>query len=191
MARKHFKLPDLGEGLTEGEILQWFVKVGDTVTLNQPIVEVETAKAAVEVPSPFAGVVQTIHHEAGATVDVGAVIITFETEPGAATAGDPGNPEEATAAAFAPEEGALIGEVGPGGRTATLVGYGPKSGPACRRGRSRRTGASPSCDRRPRLGRRCRSGSRTPGGRDGPGEAARAQAGEGAGGGPGLRPRHG
>ena len=50
-----FKLPDLGEGLTEGEILQWLVAVGDTVTLNQPIVEVETAKAAVELPSPYAG----------------------------------------------------------------------------------------------------------------------------------------
>jgi len=129
-----FKLPDLGEGLTEGEILQWFVKVGDTVTLNQPIVEVETAKAAVEVPSPFAGLVTKIHHEAGETVDVGSVIISFDTGAGA-PAGDPGTPEEATAAAFAPEEGALIGEVGPGGRTATLVGYGPKSGPATRRPR--------------------------------------------------------
>ena len=72
---RDFALPDLGEGLTEGEILQWMVKAGDTVTLNQPIVEVETAKAAVEVPSPFAGVVTAIHHEAGTTVDVGAVII--------------------------------------------------------------------------------------------------------------------
>ncbi|MDX6198933.1 MAG: hypothetical protein QOJ79_2084, partial [Actinomycetota bacterium] len=62
-----FKLPDLGEGLTEGEILQWMVKVGDEVKLNQPIVEVETAKAAVEVPSPYAGVVHEIHHAAGAT----------------------------------------------------------------------------------------------------------------------------
>ena len=55
MTTKQFKLPDLGEGLTEGEILQWLVAEGDTITLNQPIVEVETAKAAVEVPSPFAG----------------------------------------------------------------------------------------------------------------------------------------
>src|SRR5512134_1888545 len=78
-----FKLPDLGEGLTEGEILRWMVKVGDTVTLNQPIVEVETAKAAVEVPSPYAGVVTKIHHEAGETVDVGAPIITFDTDPSA------------------------------------------------------------------------------------------------------------
>ncbi len=148
---RDFKLPDLGEGLTEGEILQWMVKPGDEVTLNQVIVEVETAKAAVEVPSPFAGVVTTIHHEAGETVDVGSPIITFDTDPSA-------GPVEATA--DAPKEdalatgdmvptptsgegddesgpqGALIGEVGPSGRTATLVGYGPKSVTAKRRPRS-------------------------------------------------------
>src|SRR5947199_2556393 len=78
---RDFKLPDLGEGLTEGEILKWFVAPGDVVRLNQPIVEVETAKAAVEIPSPYAGVVATLHHEAGATVDVGSPIITIETDP--------------------------------------------------------------------------------------------------------------
>jgi 2-oxoisovalerate dehydrogenase E2 component (dihydrolipoyl transacylase) len=62
---KDFLLPDLGEGLTEGEILTWLVAPGDEVTLNQPIVEVETAKAAVEIPSPYAGVVRTLHHETG------------------------------------------------------------------------------------------------------------------------------
>src|SRR5256714_14041580 len=75
---KQFKLPDLGEGLTEGEILKWLVQPGDTVALNQPIVEVETAKAAVEVPSPYAGVVTEIHHREGETVDVGTPIITFD-----------------------------------------------------------------------------------------------------------------
>ena len=164
-----FKLPDLGEGLTEGEILQWMVKVGDDVKLNQPIVEVETAKAAVEVPSPYAGVVHEIHHEAGATVDVGSPIITFDTEPGAgpidpvATAsavsehpeiGDmvPKPPAEGFvepglhAAPTSDESGplgALIGEVGPSGRTATLVGYGPKSVTAKRRPRSDSSHASP------------------------------------------------
>ncbi|MDT7539270.1 MAG: hypothetical protein QOI82_2855 [Actinomycetota bacterium] len=167
---KQFKLPDLGEGLTEGEILQWMVKVGDEVKLNQPIVEVETAKAAVEVPSPYAGVVHEIHHEAGATVDVGAPIITFDTDPGAgaldpvATAsavgehpeiGDmvPKPPAEGFvepglhAAAMSDESGpigALIGEVGPGGRTATLVGYGPKSVTAKRRPRSDSSHATPA-----------------------------------------------
>jgi pyruvate dehydrogenase E2 component (dihydrolipoamide acetyltransferase) len=161
---KDFKLPDLGEGLTEGEILQWMVKVGDTVTLNQPIVEVETAKAAVEVPSPYAGLVIAIHHDAGATVDVGAPIITFDTDPsagpleqpaGGAGAGASADPVESAAPQDVPvvgdptvgdlvpslrepgqEQGALIGEVGANGRTATLVGYGPRSVTATRRART-------------------------------------------------------
>jgi len=64
---KEFNLPDLGEGLTEGEILSWLVKVGDTIELNQPIVEVETAKAAVEIPAKWAGRVQSIFHAEGDT----------------------------------------------------------------------------------------------------------------------------
>ncbi|MEO6205174.1 MAG: dihydrolipoamide acetyltransferase family protein [Mycobacteriales bacterium] len=149
---KKFALPDLGEGLTEGEILQWMVKPGDTVTLNQPIVEVETAKAAVEVPSPYAGVVTEIHHQAGETVDVGSPIITFDTDPGAGPL-DPvavaevvsDHPEVGDMVPTPPapsarepgqEDGALIGEVGANGRTATLVGYGPKSVTAKRRARS-------------------------------------------------------
>ena len=76
---KQFKLPDVGEGLTEGEILQWLVAVGDTVTVNQPLCEVETAKAAVELPSPYAGTVTELLFEAGTTVDVGAPIITIDT----------------------------------------------------------------------------------------------------------------
>lgn len=147
-----FTLPDLGEGLTEGEILQWLVAAGDEVTLNQPIVEVETAKAAVEVPSPFAGVVTRLHVAAGEVVDVGAVIITFDTDPGAGPLGvdtlaaadlvAPPAPSGALPPAEQPVEqpveqlGALIGEVGPTGRTATLVGYGPKSVVAKRRARS-------------------------------------------------------
>lgn len=107
-----FRLPDLGEGLTEGEILQWYVAVGDAVALNQPIVEVETAKAAVEIPSPFAGVVTQIHHPAGDTVDVGSVIISF-----------------AGAASEAPPEAAAEQ------RTPNLVGYGPRTGAATRRPR--------------------------------------------------------
>ncbi len=146
---KDFKLPDLGEGLTEGEILQWLVAVGDEIKLNQPIVEVETAKAAVEVPSPFAGVVVTLHHPAGATVDVGAVIISVDTDPGA---GDlpvaevtSEHPEVGDLVPPPPaQEGALIGEVGPTGRTATLVGYGPKSVTAKRRARGDKPVATPA-----------------------------------------------
>ena len=148
---KQFKLPDLGEGLTEGEILQWMVAVGDEVKLNQVIVEVETAKAAVEVPSPFAGVVTEIHHQPGETVDVGSPIITFDTDPSAGPlepvpTSDPTDktPNELAGEDMVPRppadesgpQGALIGEVGPGGRTATLVGYGPKSVTAKRRPRS-------------------------------------------------------
>ena len=67
---KDFKLPDLGEGLTEGEILKWLVAPGDEVKLNQPIVEVETAKAAVEIPSPYAGVVAKLHHADYSIIDL-------------------------------------------------------------------------------------------------------------------------
>jgi pyruvate dehydrogenase E2 component (dihydrolipoamide acetyltransferase) len=120
---KQFKLPDLGEGLTEGEILQWMVQPGDTVTLNQNIVEVETAKAAVEVPSPFAGKVVELLHAAGETVDVGSPIITIDTDP---EAGDlpPADTSGAAAAAPAAAE-----------RQAVLVGYGPRTGTATRRPR--------------------------------------------------------
>src|SRR4051794_36532617 len=75
---RQFKLPDVGEGLTEGEILQWLVAVGDTVTVNQPLCEVETAKAAVELPSPYAGTVTELLFEAGRMVDVGTPIITID-----------------------------------------------------------------------------------------------------------------
>ncbi|HVM20564.1 MAG TPA: biotin/lipoyl-containing protein, partial [Egibacteraceae bacterium] len=67
---KDFLLPDLGEGLTEGEIVSWLVSVGDTVEVDQPVAEVETAKAVVEVPSPFAGTVVALHGEPGEEVEV-------------------------------------------------------------------------------------------------------------------------
>src|SRR4051794_41798785 len=79
---RQFKLPDVGEGLTEGEILQWLVSVGDIVTVNQPLCEVETAKAAVELPSPYAGTATELLFEAGTMVDVGAPIITIDTAGG-------------------------------------------------------------------------------------------------------------
>jgi 2-oxoisovalerate dehydrogenase E2 component (dihydrolipoyl transacylase) len=82
-----FNLPDLGEGLTDGEVIRWLVAEGDQVTLNQPLVEVETAKAAVELPSPWAGKVTRLHAGEGQAVDVGAPIVTVEVagaEPGLA-----------------------------------------------------------------------------------------------------------
>src|SRR3954464_11493354 len=99
---KDFKLPDLGEGLTEGEILKWFAPPGDEVKLNQPIAEVETAKAAVEIPSPYAGTVTTLHHGEGDTVDVGSPIITFDTDPsGDASSGGVAAPAQTAVAAQA------------------------------------------------------------------------------------------
>ena len=135
---KEFTLPDLGEGLTEGEILSWLVKVGDTIELNQPIVEVETAKAAVEIPAKWAGVVTRIFHEAGTTVEVGAPIVAIDTDPSAGALPEP-SAESLAAVEVAPAEGAvepgLIGGPAPGGRTAVLVGYGPRTTTAKRRPR--------------------------------------------------------
>ncbi|MEV6240720.1 dihydrolipoamide acetyltransferase family protein [Lentzea sp. NPDC051838] len=129
---KQFPLPDTAEGLTEAEILTWHVKPGDTVTVNQIIVEIETAKAAVELPCPWAGVVTELLAEPGQTVEVGVPIITIDTDPGGAAA--PVAPAPAAAEANGTSSG-KIGEEMPGGRIATLVGYGPKSGAAKRRAR--------------------------------------------------------
>lgn len=140
MSIQEFRLPDLGEGLTEGEILQWLVAVGDDVKLNQPIVEVETAKAAVEVPSPYAGTVTALLHEAGETVDVGMPIIRIET---AAATGENQPARNDVADALVPTAVAenppgapsAPGSPEPPGRTSVLVGYGPRHGAAVRRPR--------------------------------------------------------
>lgn len=75
-----FNVPDLGEGLTEADIIGWLVSVGDTITVDQPIVEVETAKSTVEIPAPYAGRVSTLHGDAGDTMAVGSPLITVETD---------------------------------------------------------------------------------------------------------------
>jgi 2-oxoisovalerate dehydrogenase E2 component (dihydrolipoyl transacylase) len=149
---KEFPLPDLGEGLTEGEILKWLVSVGETITLNQPIVEVETAKAAVEIPAKWAGKVVAIHHGEGTTVEVGTSIIAIDTMP---ELGDLPEPSAASLAAveIAPAEGAIepgmIGGPAPGGRTAVLVGYGPKTGAVTRRPRKDAAPAAPAAAQAP------------------------------------------
>ena len=95
-----FLLPDLGEGLTEAEIVTWHVKAGDTVSVDQGIVEVETAKAVVEVPVPFAGRVTQLHGQPGDVVAVGQPLVTVDTagrfaEPGVATSpAGPGDADE-------------------------------------------------------------------------------------------------
>ncbi|MDV2978749.1 dihydrolipoamide acetyltransferase family protein [Glutamicibacter sp. HZAU] len=112
MTAHTFKLPDLGEGLTESEVLNWKIKVGEHVALNQIIAEVETAKAVVELPSPFAGFVQALHATEGETVQVGGPLVTFDQEPG-------GSGEQPAAADSPQQEQSKAGE-----RTPTLVGYG-------------------------------------------------------------------
>ena len=82
MAERVFTLPDLGEGLEEAIVSAWLVAEGDTVSLNQPFVEIETAKATVEVPAPFAGRVARLHVAAGETLAVGAPLATFEVRGG-------------------------------------------------------------------------------------------------------------
>jgi pyruvate dehydrogenase E2 component (dihydrolipoamide acetyltransferase) len=144
---KEFNLPDLGEGLTEGEILRWLVQVGDTVELNQPIVEVETAKAAVEIPAKWAGRVETIFHEEGSTVEVGAPIIAIDTEP---ASGDAPAPTPSPAEGMV--EPGMIGGPAPGGRTAVLVGYGPKTTVAKRRPRAATTATTPAAPAAPAAG---------------------------------------
>lgn len=155
---KDFKLPDLGEGLTEGEILKWFVAPGDEVKLNQPIVEVETAKAAVEIPSPYAGVVTALHHGEGDTVDVGSPIITFDVDPsGSATDDGVAAPAQTRVAAAAdmvpqisesqvPHEPGMIGSPAPKAgsdeKIEVLVGSGPKSGNLTRRPRKQAAAAT-------------------------------------------------
>ncbi|WP_254542891.1 dihydrolipoamide acetyltransferase family protein [Halomarina pelagica] len=104
MATREFKLPDVGEGLTEAEIVGWLVEEGDAVTEDQPVAEAETDKAVVEVPSPVDGTVKEIRAEAGEVVPVGEVIIVFETEGGeAAEEPETGRPEPEAAAGAAEE----------------------------------------------------------------------------------------
>jgi 2-oxoisovalerate dehydrogenase E2 component (dihydrolipoyl transacylase) len=94
MVERVFAMPDLGEGLEEGEVVSWLVAEGDEVELNQPIVEVETAKATVEIPSPFAGVIAKLHAGAGDAVAVGAPLVTFHVPGG--VAGDAVEPARAS-----------------------------------------------------------------------------------------------
>jgi 2-oxoisovalerate dehydrogenase E2 component (dihydrolipoyl transacylase) len=147
---KQFKLPDVGEGLTEADIVSWKVKPGDAVTVNQVIVEIETAKSLVELPCPFDGVVTDLLVPEGQSVDVGTPIIAVDVsgeggsggvalaevnEPGAGTqaAEDlvPSVPEEDTA-----REPGIEGSPAPKiERQAVLVGYGVKLGTTTRRPR--------------------------------------------------------
>jgi pyruvate dehydrogenase E2 component (dihydrolipoamide acetyltransferase) len=147
VTQSEFPLPDVGEGLTEAEIVSWKVKPGDTVTVNQVLVEIETAKSLVELPSPFAGTVTELLAAEGDTVEVGSPIIRVDSEGGsvAPPAPQPGADEVTqiadTAASVAAAEGPTIpaepASAEPSG--AVLVGYGSKGGHATTR--RRRPGA--------------------------------------------------
>lgn len=134
-----FKLPDLGEGLTEAEIVRWLVAVGDVVAVDQPVVEVETAKAMVEVPCPYGGVVTARYGEEGTELPVGAPLLTVAVGgtggPGPAPAVEQGagaaaEPTGTAASAESAVSSEYSGNV--------LVGYGT-AGPAARRRRVRQT----------------------------------------------------
>lgn len=129
-ASKEFRLPDLGEGLTEAEIVNWLVKEGEEIALNQPLVEVETEKALVEIPSPFEGLVSKLHAEVGEKVAVGAVIVSID-----------GAGAESAAADSSAEGEAGDGKASSGtGRREVLVGYGPEDEGSGSRRRRRKIG---------------------------------------------------
>ncbi|MFC9559189.1 dihydrolipoamide acetyltransferase family protein [Agromyces sp. NPDC056965] len=141
---RDFPLPDLGEGLTESELVAWRVAVGDRVELNQIIADVETAKAVVELPSPYAGVITALHAAEGETIDVGAPLFSCDTGEGDASGTAPtvasGSPAEpaapaasATSASSAGQEASSDAAPGP-----NLVGYGAaaETGPKRRARRS-------------------------------------------------------
>ncbi|MCW2842599.1 MAG: branched-chain alpha-keto acid dehydrogenase subunit [Nocardioides sp.] len=115
-----FKLPDVGEGLTEAEVVTWHVTVGDRIEVNEPLVDIETAKSVVELPSPVAGVVATLHVEEGTTVPVGSALVSLRED---------GNDAELEAAAVEPEaKPEAPGEEAP----LILVGTGPTAAVARR-----------------------------------------------------------
>jgi len=151
-----YKLPDVGEGLTEAEIVTWKVKVGDVIKVNDIVVEIETAKSLVELPSPYAGTVQALHVPEGETVPVGTPIISIgdaaaapapaPSAPAPSTESDPylGLAEKAGAQVAASEIDMSNPAATGGGENQTLVGYGPRVASAQRR--PRRGGASPKTD---------------------------------------------
>jgi pyruvate dehydrogenase E2 component (dihydrolipoamide acetyltransferase) len=126
---QEYKLPDVGEGLTEAEIVSWRVAVGDTVGINDVVVEIETAKSLVELPSPYAGTVTALLVPEGETVPVGTPIISIGDPAGATP--DPPSGDGPTAA----ERPMDLSNPSAGAENATLVGYGPRSGSALRRAR--------------------------------------------------------
>ncbi|MTV27778.1 2-oxo acid dehydrogenase subunit E2 [Nitriliruptoraceae bacterium ZYF776] len=157
---KEFKLPDLGEGLEEGDIVAWRVEVGDVIDLNQTVAEIETAKAVVEVPSPFAGRVVERIGEVGETLEVGSVFLRIETdvsgagdaprsgEDGAtATAAGPGgSPADVEVTDAVPEAAPKSTGLDADSEPQPLVGYGQREGGGRRRRRGGAAAAAAATD---------------------------------------------
>jgi pyruvate dehydrogenase E2 component (dihydrolipoamide acetyltransferase) len=126
---QEFKLPDVGEGLVEAELVSWHVAVGDTVQINDIVCEIETAKSVVELPSPFAGIVEALLVEVGTTVEVGTPIIRIGSGSGGPSTGG-------AVAEFVPPTATEAPADEPAGDTpGTLVGYGPREASTQRRAR--------------------------------------------------------
>ena len=136
-----YLLPDVGEGLTEAEIVSWKVAVGDTIAINDVVCEIETAKSIVELPSPYAGEVTALLVDVGQTVDVGTPIISIGSDSAASTPSSGSAP----AAASASEEAIDLSNPASsgGGEGESLVGRIKADRGAQRRARTRRTGPSP------------------------------------------------
>jgi pyruvate dehydrogenase E2 component (dihydrolipoamide acetyltransferase) len=144
LSEEIFLLPDVGEGLTEAEIVTWKVAVGDVVVLNQPLVDIETAKATVELPSPYAGTVVTLHGNVGDVLEVHKPLITFEvggsgtSAPAASAPAEPSEP--APAKEPSDKQEGSVGE----GREAVLIGYGVANEDAIVTRKHRRQSGSPT-----------------------------------------------
>jgi 2-oxoisovalerate dehydrogenase E2 component (dihydrolipoyl transacylase) len=155
---KQFKLPDVGEGLTEAEIVRWHVKPGDRVAQNQIFVEIETAKALVELPSPFAGVVSELLVGEGSTVDVGTPIIIVDVAPAGDDTNADGDEPAVSSALAATDAVPAVSDIDDvdatpeshagSGRHSVLVGYGPRAESPVRR-RPRHTPVAPPAASRP------------------------------------------
>lgn len=150
-----FLLPDVGEGLTEAEIVQWLVSVGDRVEVNQTLVEIETAKSIVELPSPFGGRITVLHAEAGETVPVAAPLVSIETADAPGQAGDdeasrtqqwPASEGEATLVALEASLAATADQAPDAVEFRPLVGYGASSRVEAARPRTRVGPVPPAAD---------------------------------------------
>ncbi|QIK63532.1 2-oxo acid dehydrogenase subunit E2 [Leucobacter viscericola] len=166
MTTQVFRLPDLGEGLTEAALVRWMVAVGDTIKIDQAIAEVETAKSIVELPSPYAGTVIALHGEEGDTILTGAPVLEVSSgvEPGAGTAAGSATMagSEASERSHTNDEHEAYRKEEQAGSGNVLIGYGTGAGPAKGRRKRRGAGAAPRASREGAGGSVASAGSPAP-----------------------------